>query len=660
MTLAPGTCLGPYELVERVGAGGMGEVWRARDTRLRRDVAVKVLPAEFASSPDRLRRFQREAQATAALSHPNILSVHDVGMFDTLPFLVEELLEGEALSERLTRGALPVHEATRVAVQIARGLAAAHEKGIVHRDLKPGNIFLTNAGVAKILDFGLAKQVNCEGSEESETDTRARTSATQMAVATTEAGRVLGTAAYMSPEQAYGQQVDHRADVFAFGCVLYEMLSGVAPFTRATRTETTNAILHEDPPPLAGGRRVVPPALAEVVTRCLEKRPANRFSSAHDLALALEAFSSSADDRGAPIYGLPRTRRRFVALSLAAAVSVFSVVLLAWLGFGVLRGRPQGGTQAARIRSLAVLPLTSLSGDPAQEYFSDGMTDELTATLSQISALKVISRTSAMRFKGSKKPLREVAAALGVDGVIEGSVLSAGDRVRITAQLINAATDTHVWAKSYERDLRDVLALQNEVARTIANEVRATLTPKEQSRLADARQVNPEAYRRCLEGRQLLWHSITDKEFGRAVERFQGAIDLDPSYAPAYAGLALCYNAGEVQRVQAGRPELAARQGGGEARAGPRSKLGGSPRGAWAGGVPGRLGLGGRRGGVEDGNCPRPEQRGLVSGLRVLPLYRAPVRRSRDHVQAGARARSSAARKIAERWLRTLLCRAVR
>ncbi|HVN74752.1 MAG TPA: protein kinase [Thermoanaerobaculaceae bacterium] len=529
--MQPGSRIAHFEVLGLVGAGGMGEVYRARDTRLGREVAIKVLPAEYASDAGRLKRFEQEARAVATLDHPNILALHDAGTHEGVPYIVTELLKGESLHERLRAGALPVRKAVEIAAQIAQGLSAAHERGIVHRDLKPANVFITDDGHVKILDFGLAKLAGTRSARD--------LAQASTLVEATQAGAALGTVGYMSPEQVRGATVDHRSDIFSLGCVLYEMLAGRRAFAGGSAADTMSAILHEDPPALPSVRRETPAALAEVVARCLEKKPEDRFSSAHDLALALQA-ESGALITSAFTPGLPRRRRWLTA---AAALGAAAAVVAALYVVAVRTPRP-APVASGQIRSLAVLPLANLSGDPKQEYFSDGMTEELTATLSQISALKVISRTSATRFKGSTRPLREIAAALGVDGVIEGSVLRAGERVRITAQLISAATDAHVWAGSYDRDLKDVLTLQNEVARAIAGEVRVNLTPEERTRLSGGRTVNPEAYRRCLEGRELLRELPSDLTLGGAAKRFQQAIDLDPTYAQAYLGLALCYNAG--------------------------------------------------------------------------------------------------------------------
>ena len=527
--LRPGTHVGPYEVLSLLGAGGMGEVYRARDERIGRDVAIKVLPPEFASDPDRLRRFQQEARAAGQLNHPNILAVHDVGTHESAPYIVTELLEGETLRDRLRAGDLTVRRAVETAIQIARGLSAAHERGIVHRDLKPANVFITKDGHVKILDFGIAKLVAPRRFGEPAQATTV--------VEATEEGAALGSVGYMSPEQVRGLPVDHRSDIFSFGCVLYEMLSGGPPFKRDTAADTASAILHEDPVPLSSG---IPRGLERIVRRCVEKRPEDRFQSARDLGFALQA---EAEALAAPSAPGPASRpRRWVWVGAAALVALG--VAAGSLYLVVSRGRSRGPgapVPSGQIRSIAVLPLANLSGDPAQEYFSDGMTEELITSLSKISALKVISRTSVMQFKGTKKPIPEIAAALGVDGVIEGSVLRVGDRVRITAQLISATTDTHLWAESYERDLRDVLALQSEVARAVAGEIKAALTPQERAGLASSRPVNPEAHEEYLKGKFYL-NKMTPEGYEKGLAHLKRAVEIDSKNPLAYAALALGYS----------------------------------------------------------------------------------------------------------------------
>ena len=523
-----GARLGPYEVVSRIGAGGMGEVYRARDTRLGREVAIKVLPAGFAEDAERLRRFEREAKATAALSHPNILDVHDVGTHEGAPYLVEELLEGESLKQRLERGALPASEALSIAVQIARGLAAAHEKHIVHRDLKPGNVFLTNQRAVKILDFGLAKLVEGVPVGEADTLTHAPTGATEF-------GRVLGTVAYMAPEQARGQPVDQRADVFAFGVVMYEMVSGERPFRGATATDTIAAILKEEPAALPSR---VPPALVEVIGKCLEKDPDSRYRGGSEVLQALEAVKL---DEAAPLLSsLRRSIRRRPWLTAANVAAALTVLALA-LDVGGLRGRLLGHTVAGRIDSLAVLPLENLSGDPTQGYLADGMHDALITGLGELGGLKkVIARGSVMRFRGTSASLRQVAGELKVGAVVTGAVLRSGSRVRITAHLVDPATEAQLWAQSYERELSDVLTLENEIVGAITREIKLQLSPQEKARLAQARPVDPEAYEAYLKAMFHLYKK-TPEGYAKGMALLEEAIARHPDEPLPHAGLALAY-----------------------------------------------------------------------------------------------------------------------
>ena len=528
--MQPGARLGPYEIVAAIGAGGMGEVYKARDTRLGRDVAIKVLPAGFAEDAERLRRFEREAKATAALSHPNILEVHDVGTFEGVPYLVEELLEGESLKERIERGALAAPEALSIAMQIARGLAVAHEKGIVHRDLKPANVFLTNHGAVKILDFGLAKLVEGVPLGDAETLTHAPTGATGF-------GQVLGTVAYMAPEQARGLPVDQRADVFAFGVVVYEMVAGERPFRGATATDTVAEILTKEPAPMPAS---VPPDLAAVIGKCLAKEPERRYQGGSEVLSALEAV-----DVGGTVplwWSLKRSIRRRPWLAAANVVVALAVLALA-LDAGGLRGRllgrAGGGGRAIR---MAVLPFTNLSSDPEQEYLSDGLTQEMIAQLGRLhpESLSVIARTSVMRYKKTDTPIDRIGRELGVDYVLEGSEQREGGRVRITAELVKVQDQTQLWAESYDREMSDILALQSNVARKVAESLALKLLPGEQARLASARSVNPDAYQAYLKGIHHLYR-LTPGDFDTAQRYFEVALEKDPDYALAYTGIALVW-----------------------------------------------------------------------------------------------------------------------
>jgi serine/threonine protein kinase/tetratricopeptide (TPR) repeat protein len=535
--LEKGTRLGDYEIQSLLGAGGMGEVYRARDLRLRREVAVKVLPAVVSSDPERLRRFEQEATAAAALNHPNILAIYQMGTHGGAPYLVSELLEGETLREQMSRGRVAPRRAIDYGVQTAHGLAAAHQKGIVHRDLKPENLFLTQDGRIKILDFGLAKLTQAHPGSEASAPTMD---------GKTEPGLVMGTVGYMSPEQVRGQAVDSRADIFAIGAILYEMLTGKRAFQKPTSPETMSAILNEDPREMSRIVSNVPPALQRIVHRCLEKNPERRFQSTTDLTFALEALSDSGAIRGEVLgKGSGRSWNWISASTIALALVAMVGIVLVFSPATVRRWhdrllRWSSAGSKTEIHSLAVLPLQNLSGDPGQEYFADGMTEQLTADLGQISALRVISRTSAMHYKNSQKTLPEIARELHVDAVVEGSVERAGNQVRITAQLIDASTDRHLWARSYDRDMRSVLLLQDDVAHAIASQVRINLTPQEQRNLTTAPQVNPQAHELYLRGIYEL-RKRTREGIEAAIQNFQQALVVDHNEAHAYAGLADAY-----------------------------------------------------------------------------------------------------------------------
>jgi serine/threonine protein kinase/tetratricopeptide (TPR) repeat protein len=526
MSLQQGARLGPYEIAAPLGAGGMGEVYRARDTRLGRDVAIKVLPQQYAADPDRLRRFEQEARAAGRLNHSNILAVFDVGTHERAPYIVTELLIGKTLQERLRPGSLPVRKAVEIAIQIARGLAEAHEKGIIHRDLKPANVFVSKDDHVKILDFGIAKLTHpeVEAGPDAETTT---------AGLTTEAGAVLGTAGYISPEQLRGFPADPRSDIFALGCVLYEMLSGRRAFAGATAADTAAAILSKDPPPLSVPEREIPGALQGIVSQCLEKRPEDRFSSAHDVALALQLLSGPADVMPA------RTPRRLLFTSLAAVV-LLAVVIASWkLLWRAPAPHPQTAQQ--RLVRIVVLPFENL-GSPEDAYFASGMTEEITSRLANVQGLGVISRTSAVGYDRRGRTVRQIGSDLGVDYVLEGSVRwerGAGreSRVRITPQLIRAADDTHAWSDRYERVLPDVFAIQSEVAGNAVKAMGVTLLPRERAALKEVSTNDLEAYQLYLRGRELESHGVVRKDLEGALRLYQAAVHRDPRFAQALAGL---------------------------------------------------------------------------------------------------------------------------
>jgi serine/threonine protein kinase/Tfp pilus assembly protein PilF len=500
LALSPGTRLGPYEILSPLGAGGMGEVYRARDSRLDRDVAVKVLPESLLADGDALARFEREAKAVAALSHPNILAIHDFGREGGIAYAVMELLEGETLRDRLDSEAIPVRKALDYALQIVQGLAAAHDRGIVHRDLKPQNVFLTRDGLVKIFDFGLARSLPASSASEDETKPASGASATRPGV-------ILGTVGYMSPEQLRGRPADHRSDLFAFGVILYEMLSGERAFRRDSEIETMMAILQEEPTPLSRMGKSVPAELEEIVEHCLEKSAEERFQSARDLAFALRVAEREAR---AAATGRTDSGARSSAAAPAAEAS-----------------------QA----SIAVLPLRNMSADPGNEYFSDGMTEEIINALTKIEALRVASRTSAFAFKGKNEDVRRIGAALGVRTVLEGSVRQFGKKIRVTAQLINVADGYHLWSETYDREMEDVFVVQDEISRAIAAMLKVRLLPAEETGLSTRGTDNVEAYNDYLKGR----YYFNRREAPEAITEFGRALARDPRYTDAYTGLADSY-----------------------------------------------------------------------------------------------------------------------
>jgi len=518
-----GTRLGPYEILEQLGAGGMGEVYRARDSRLDRDVAIKVLPELLAADVERLARFEREAKLLAQLNHANIATIHGLEEAAGVRFIAMECVEGQTLAAQLEGGPLPVKLALAIGGRIADALEAAHDKGIIHRDLKPANIMLTADWKVKVLDFGLAKATEAEATALDLSDSPTIAAATQ-------AGVILGTAAYMSPEQARGQQLDKRTDIWSFGCVLYEMLTARPAFAAGTVSDIMAAILKEDPDwsRLPGD---TPPSVARLLRRCIAKDAGNRLHDIADARIELEEAIAPVD---IPVEVRPRRRLMAIAGTLATAAGALAI--LVGLNVGGLRNRLIG-TDDRSIGSLAVLPFESLSAEPEQEYFVDGMTDALITELSKIEALKVISRTSSMQYKDTPKPLPQIGRELDVEGIVEGSVLRAGDRIRVTATLIDAASDEHLWVQSYDRQIDDVLGLYSEVARAIARELQIAMTPDDETRLTVARSIEPEAYDALLRGRHLVLRGDDD----RGLELLRKATELDPEYAAAWAQLADLY-----------------------------------------------------------------------------------------------------------------------
>ena len=523
----------------------MGEVYRAVDTRLTRRVAVKILSALLKDSPDHRQRFEREARAISSLTHPHICTLYDIGHQGDVDFLVMEYLEGETLAARLARGPLPLEDVLRYGVEIAEGLDEAHRHGVVHRDLKPGNVMLTRTG-AKLLDFGLAKWVPRPKGLLDESISGQSTHSGDL----TAEGALVGTLPYMAPEQLQGRATDARTDLFALGSMLYEMVSGRRAFVADNSAGLISAILAHEPPLASGVPPSVPQGLQHIIRRCLAKDPEQRWQTARDLAAELKWFQQNAEP-GTPAraegvaledarerlpFGLLR-RRRTTAL---AVLSLAAGLLAAWqLGVFSRRGGRETAARPA-IESVAVLPLANVSGDPDQAYFVDGMTDALITGLSRMGLSRVISRTSVMSYRGTGKQLPQIGRELNVDAIVEGSVWRAADRVRISAQLIDAATDKHLWADAYERDLRDVFALQAEVAGAITRGIRGRLEPHDQRRLRPTRVADPRAYDLYLKGRY-SWNQYTEEGWNTAIGYFNQAIAIDPNYSPAWAGLADSY-----------------------------------------------------------------------------------------------------------------------
>jgi serine/threonine protein kinase/tetratricopeptide (TPR) repeat protein len=515
-----GQAISHYKIVEKLGEGGMGVVYKAEDTRLKRTVALKLLPREAVADPVAKARLTHEAQAAAALDHPNVCTVYEIGEADGYTFIAMACVEGESLRERITAGPLPLDTVLDVARQTGEGLAEAHRKGIVHRDIKPANVIVSGGGQIKILDFGLARA-----------DWQSRL---------TKTGTAVGTVAYMAPEQATGGvEADARTDIWSFGVLLYEMISGRLPFRAEHEQAVLYSVMNEDPEPLTAIRTGVPVELERIVAKAMSRRPEDRYQHVEDMLVDLKAvgkliYGKRKDDSSLRT-GAARRKTRVVAGAIVVVVAVIAVVVLS-------KRILEPGERAAggSIRSLAVLPFDNLMNDPEQDYFVEGIHEAVITGLSKLGSLRVISRTSVMLFKDSRKPLPEIAKELDVDALLEGSVLRVGSEVQITAQLIDGSSDEHLWADSYKRDLRDVLSMINDVAGTIAGEINATLTPAQTERLAKAHPVDPEAYDYMLRGLQ-MFNTFRSSQVRQSIDHFNRAIEIDPDFAQAYAGLSGAY-----------------------------------------------------------------------------------------------------------------------
>jgi serine/threonine protein kinase len=487
MPLSPGQRFAQYEIMSRLGSGGMGEVYRARDLRLDREVAVKVMAEHIAADPEMRRRFETEAKAVAALSHPSILAIHELIIIDGVPVAVMELLEGETLRHRLTHGAMDWREAVRIGAAIADGLSAAHAKGVVHRDLKPENVFLTSGGLVKILDFGLALQ-------------RLDDASATATVARTAQGIVLGTFGYMSPEQVMGERVDGRSDVFATGCILFEMITGRRLFGGATPQEIIASLMHDSARAIEPFGPTAPPELHTIVSRAVERDRDRRFGTAQDLAMALHSLLTG---------------------SAAAA---------------------PGRRARARGKSLAVLPFVNAGADPHLEHIADGIAESIINSLSQLAGVRVVPRSLVFRYKGLQTDPATVGLALNARTILTGRVLQQGDVLNIQAELVDTQTESQLWGEQFRQSTQDLLTVQQEIAWHISEALRLKLTGAQKKKLRKRATVNPDAYQEYLRGRY-HWNNFSSDSLRRAREHFERAVELDPTYALAYAGLGDAYGA---------------------------------------------------------------------------------------------------------------------
>ena len=570
MTIIAGTRFGRYEILSPLGAGGMGEVYLAEDKQLGRRVALKVLPSDLTESEDRRRRFEQEARTASSLNHPNIVTIYEMGQENSVYFIATELVDGLSLRQHMKAGRMKVVEAIDIAAQVAYALSAAHEAGIIHRDIKPENIMVRRDAIIKVLDFGLAKL----------TEQRKATSGTEaptLALINTEPGLVMGTTQYMSPEQARGQTVDARTDIFSLGVVIYEMVASRSPFAGATKSDVIAALLEREPPPLSSNRREAPVELERIVTKALAKDREDRYQTIKDMLIDLRRLKqrlefdaemersaqplayegaikvertakSSDDDAATEIIKAATTHPATSAEYLVGEArrhkfGVFTILLVLILSAVGLVYFFRGSSSKSRaIDSLAVLPFVNVGNDPNTEYLSDGITDSLINSLSKLPNLKVMSRNSVFRYKGRETDALEAARALQVRAVLTGKLVQQGDNLSVSVELVDALDNSHIWGEQYNRKLSNLLSVQEEIAREVSEKLRAKLSGEDERRVTKRYTENAEAYQLYLKGRY-FFNKFTSADHQKAIEYFNQAIDRDPAFALAYAGLGDAYGA---------------------------------------------------------------------------------------------------------------------
>lgn len=516
-----GKSLTHYTILKHIGSGGMGDVYLAHDTKLDRNVAIKILPSELAADPKRMRRFEKEARAASAIDHPNVVHIYEIGESDGIRFIAMQYVEGQTLNAMIKEHPLPIPRLVDIAIEIADALAEANSKGVVHRDIKPANILITPRGQVKVVDFGLAKISRESGLTEIKTDSDTSTE--------TKSGMILGTVHYLSPEQALGKPVDHRSDIFSLGAVLYQMATARFPFNGQNSIEMISNILRTVPEPLSTHNLNVPGGLEQIVRRCLEKDPERRYQSAQDLANDLRRLKNGEALLTGSTIRLGTRRSRPPVFRIAGAILIIAAGAIYWFT-----------RERNPIDSIAVLPFINASSNSSIEYLSDGITDSVINSLSQLPQLRVMARSTVFSYKGKQIDPRQVGSELHVGALLTGTMNQTGGDLTIRAELVNTTDGSLLWGSQYSRPATDVVGMQEEIAGDISQNLRIKLSGDQQKRLTKRYTENAEAYEIYMKGRY-YWNKRTEEGFRKAVEAFGQAIERDPDYALAYAGLANCY-----------------------------------------------------------------------------------------------------------------------